>query len=407
MNFKQHLNCRVCNSDKLTPYLDLGQLPLSNNLAASSVDPIHNQRYPLKVLLCEECGLSQLSIVIPPEEMFCHYVYRSSISQGYVDHCRQMAKDLKKKLNLNQSSFHIDIAGNDCALLKEFKEEIGLEILNVDPAQNLAPICEAIEIPTLTFFWGMDAAMRVVNGFGRADLITATNVFAHVDDVTEFLQAAKHALKPGGVLVMEFPYLIDFIEKSEFDTVYFEHLSYFSIYPLTLLCEKLGLCVMNVEKQDIHGGSVRVTIGRGNSDGSVFEFVFNERRHYSLIDRYQEFAEDVEVTIKKFRDGLNKLKSQGNKIAGFAASAKGNTLLNSSLVDLGTVSYIVDETPEKIGKYSPGTFIPIVSMMDMMRNPPDYLVILSWNFSEAIIKKCKDAGYKGKFILPLTFEIID
>ena len=408
MNYKEHLQCRVCDSDRLTAYLDLGMMPLSNNLASSTMDKIHEERYPLKVMICEQCGLSQLSIVIPPEELFSHYVYRSSIAQGYVNHCRQMAKDLKVKYKLNQSSFHIDIAGNDCALLKEFREEIGLKILNVDPAENLAPICEAIEIPTLTYFWGMDVANRIVNGHGKADLITATNVFAHCDNVKEFLSACKYVLKPSGVLVLEFPYLIDFIENSEFDTVYFEHLSYFSIYPLTLLCEDLGLNVMSVEKHDIHGGSVRVVIGNGNQDKSVYKFVFDERRRYSDIKRYNEFADDVQLTIGSFRRNLQGLKSKGAMIAGFAASAKGNTLLNSAGITVGTMSYIVDETPEKVGKYSPGTRIPIVSMMDMMRNQPDYLVILSWNFANEIKLKCRLAGYKGKFIIPIPeFKIID
>lgn len=408
MNYKEHTNCRVCGSDRLTAYLDLGMMPLSNNLASSTLDNIHDERYPLKVLLCGQCGLSQLSIVIPPEELFSHYVYRSSIAQGYVNHCRQMAKDLKVKFKLNQSSFHVDIAGNDCALLKEFRDEIGLRILNVDPAENLAPICEAIEIPTLTFFWGMDVARRIVNTDGYADIITATNVFAHCDNVKEFLSACKHVLKPEGVLILEFPYLIDFIENSEFDTVYFEHLSYFSIYPLTLLCEDLGLKVMNVEKHDIHGGTVRITIGTGHQDGSVFKFVIDERRKYSDISRYNEFAEDVQLTISSFRRNIHSLKSEGMKIAGFAASAKGNTLLNSAGITVGTMSYIVDETPEKIGKYSPGTRIPIVSMIDMMRNPPDYLVILSWNFSKEIKLKCRLAGYRGKFIIPIPkFQIVD
>lgn len=409
MNYKEHLTCRVCDSDKLTPYLDLGMMPLSNNLATSTLDKIHEERYPLKVLLCEQCGLSQLSIVIPPEELFSHYVYRSSIAQGYVTHCRQMAKELKERYKLNQASFHIDIAGNDCALLKEFRDEIGLRILNVDPAENLAPICEAIEIPTLTYFWGMDVANRIVNGHGKADLITATNVFAHCDNVKEFLSAVKYVLKPEtGILVMEFPYLIDFIDNSEFDTVYFEHLSYFSIYPLTLLCEDIGLQVMTVDKQDIHGGSVRVIIGYGNQDRSVYRYVFNERRHYASIKKYNEFAEDVQLTIGSFRRNVMGLKSNGAKVAGFAASAKGNTLLNCAGITPGTMSYIVDETPEKIGKYSPGTRIPIVSVTDMMRNPPDYLVILSWNFAAEIKLKCKLAGYRGKFIIPIPdFQIVE
>ncbi len=404
--YKEHLNCRVCDSDRLIPYLDLGKLPLSNNLAVSSVDPIHNQKYPLKVLLCENCGLSQLSVVIDPKTLFGHYVYRSSISKGYVDHCKQMAKDLKKRLT--KDSFHIDIAGNDGALLEQFKKVIGHKILNVDPAENLTGICESAGIPTLNFFWGMDVARRIVNSFGKADLITATNVFAHVDNVKEFIQAVKYVLKPGGVLVLEFPYLIDFIENGEFDTVYFEHLSYFSVYPLTLLCEQAGLSVLNVEQQDIHGGSIRVTIGHGEPDETVGVYVKIERKYYSRINKYIGFAEDVHLSISNFNAGINKLKVSGYKIAGFAASAKGNTLLNCAGISVGSMSYIVDQTPEKIGKYSPGTHIPIVSMLELERSPPDYLVILSWNFAEEIIDKCRKAGYVGKFIIPIPeFKILE
>jgi SAM-dependent methyltransferase len=406
--YKEQVICRVCQSEKLTPYLDLGLLPLSNNLANSIVDPIHNQKFPLKVLLCEDCGLSQLSIVIDPQTLFGNYVYRSSISKGYLDHCKQMAISLQKKHNLTKDSYHIDIAGNDGALLCEFKKVIGHKILNVDPAENLGAICQATGIPTLTYFWGMDVAKRIVNGYGKADLITATNVFAHVDNVKEFIQAAKHVLKPTGVLILEFPYLIDFIENGEFDTVYFEHLSYFSIYPITLLCKQAGLSVMNVEHHDIHGGSVRVTIGHGREDDTVFNYVKNERINYSSIERYHQFAEDVHLTIDQFDRGINKLRAEGKTIAAFAASAKGNTLLNSAGITCGSIKYIVDQTPEKLGKYSPGTFIPIVSMIELERNPPDYLVILSWNFAKEIMDKCNKAGYRGKYIIPIPmFQIID
>lgn len=380
-------------------------MPLSNNLAESSTDKIHGEKYPLQVLLCEACGLSQLSIVIDPEKMFGHYVYRSSISQGYVNHCRDMARDLQKKHNLDRDSFHIDIAGNDGALLEQFRDVIGCSILNVDPAKNLAAICDAAGIPTLTRFWGMETARVIVNSFGKADLITATNVFAHVDKVREFIEAAKYVLKPTGVLVLEFPYLINFIEGKEFDTIYFEHLSYFSIYPITLLCHELGLNVLHVERQDIHGGSIRVTIGEGSEETNLYELIREERDQYSTIDCYEQFAADVRITIDNFRNGIYDLKGT---VAGFAASAKGNTLLNASGLTVGKIKYIADETPGKIGKYSPGTFIPIVSMSDMMRHPPDYLVILSWNFAEEIIDKCRAAGYKGKFVIPIPeVKIID
>lgn len=401
--YKQHTNCRVCNGD-LTEYINLGNLPLSNNLCSSPVE--HASTYPLKVMLCNDCGLSQLSIVIDPQTLFGHYVYRSSINKGYVDHCRQMALDLTKQYGLTGESFHVDIAGNDGALLREFKNVLGLKILNVDPAENLGAICQATGIPTLTYFWSSETARRVLNGFGQADLITATNVFAHVDDVYDFLEGVRLLLKPEGVCILEFPYLLDFIRNNEFDTIYFEHLSYFSIRPLVRLAEKVGLAVMKVEGQNIHGGSVRVHIGQGPVDKSVKQYMLKE---YEVTqETYQHFAESAHLVIRQFSYELNKLRIAGKKIAGFAASAKGNTLLNCAAVTCGTMKYIVDETPEKIGKYSPGTHIPIVSMIELQQNPPDYLVILSWNFKEDIISKVKAAGYTGKFIIPIPeFQILD
>ena len=405
MFYKNHANCRICNSDKLTPYLDLGNLPLTNNLAESVTDLIHEQKYPLKLVFCESCGLSQLSIVIEPEAMFSHYVYRSSISKGYLDHCHQMALDLKQKYSLTDRSFHVDIAGNDGALLSQFREVLGHRCLNVDPAKNLVPICEAQGIATIAQFWGMKAANTLVKTYGFADLITATNVFAHVDNVHEFLLSVRLSLKPTGVLVMEFPYLIDFIDNHEFDTIYHEHLSYFSIYPLTLLCEELGLTVMSVSKQEIHGGSVRVTIGYGSQEGSVGRFVAHERENYGKIERYYEFAEDVQLTLMAFKNGLKTLRGT---VAGFAASAKGNTLLNCAGVNGNQLKYIVDQTPEKIGKFSPGTRIPIYAIEQLKTNPPDYLVILSWNFCDEIIGKCRAAGYKGRYVIPIPeFKVIE
>lgn len=405
MNFKEHINCRVCGSGKLAPYIDLGKLPLSNNLCNTVYD--NPERFPLRVLLCEECGLSQLSIVIDPEVLFGHYVYRSSINEGYRNHCRYMAVELKNRYNLNSTSFMVDIAGNDGALLHEFKSEIGLNVLNIDPAKNLAPVCEGKNIPVISEFWSEDMGTKIVNKYGEADLITATNVFAHVDDVNDFILGVKALLKLTGALVMEFPYLIDFIEKREFDTCYFEHLSYFSISPLKDLCSKCGLTLMDVEKQDIHGGSVRVHIGYGKQQESVVRYIESEKK-YKLIDQYISFANFSYNTINEFRNNIAELNKSKYRVAAFAASAKGNTLLNCASITNVNIEYVVDETPEKRYKYSPGTHIPIFPMEALQRNPPDYLVILSWNFKDDIISKVRKAGYTGKFIIPIpTFKVID
>lgn len=387
-------------------------MPLSNSLTNTREEALLAKQFPLKVLFCEKCFLSQLSIVVNPELMFSNYVYRSSINKGYVDHARKMAKDLKKKYRLNQSSFMIDIAGNDCALLKEFQKEIGLSVLNVDPAKNLIKICLDDDIPAVSKFWGKDTAKQIVENEGHADLITATNVFAHCDNVREFIESAKYALKPTGVLVLEFPYLLDFIEKVEFDTIYFEHLSYFSITPLYLLCAQCGMNIMEVEKQDIHGGSVRVTIGQGQPNQSVLDYLHSEKE-FNKPEVYFEWAKRVKESAWKFKNGIaslhqNNYPKEGNKIAAFAASAKGNTLLNFTSTNYSIIKYIVDETPEKLNKFSPGTGIQVVGMHKLRTDPPDYLVILSWNFKDEIIAKCRKAGYRGKFIIPIPeFEIVE
>lgn len=400
----QLTECRCCGSKTLNPYLDLGMMPLANNIQDTAELANNVERYPLQVLFCEDCSLSQLSVIIDPVQLFSHYVYRSGINAGYVSHCRDMAKELKVKHTLTEDSFMIDIAGNDGSLLKEFKDEIGLKVLNVDPARNLYEICEGNGVRMFCKFWGMEAAEHIkANWHQPVDLITATNVFAHVHDVKGFLKAAEYVLSDNGVLVLEFPYLIDFIEKKEFDTVYFEHLSYFAITPLMWLVTDCGMKILSVSKQDIHGGTVRVTIAKQWAhipvEHSVDDYVSNELDSgYNYFEKYAGFAGTVKETADNFRKGLSEITGT---IAAFAASAKGNTLLNYIGITDKDLMYIVDETPEKIGKFSPGTCIPIIDIGHMMRCQPDNLLILSWNFKESIIEKCRDAGYTGKFIIPI------
>ncbi len=405
---KKHTNCRVCDSSDLTKYLNLGQMPLANNNETCQTAAKITAKFPLEALFCNNCGLSQLSEVINPEVMFSNYNYRSAVNKGYVKHCQQMAVDLKNKFELTEDSFMIDIAGNDGTLLKQFKNLINLHVLNVDPAKNLTAIAELDGIDSITEFWNEKLAYLLAN---RADLITATNVFAHVDNVKEFISASKIALKKDGVLVLEFPYLVDFIEKFEFDTIYHEHLSYFSIIPLMKLTGMYDMKIISVEKQNIHGGTVRVTIAHEISDhqieSSVSEFVNNEiKLGYHKIDKYQDWSAKVNEIVANFKSKISELKQQGFKIAAFAASAKGNTLLNFSNIGTELIDFIADETPEKIGKFYSGVGIPIVNKQQIIDTPPDYIIILSWNFKDEIIEKLNKI-YKGKYIIPIpSFEII-
>lgn len=410
---KPHHKCRVCGSTNLTKYLDLGIMPLANNLEFTSERAKNKDRFPLQVLFCNDCNLSQLSVVIDPSKMFSYYTYRSSVNLGYVSHCKNMAKDLKSRFDLTDKSFIVDIAGNDGTLLKAFMSELNSNnVLNIDPATNLTAIAEADGVRSINSFWSLKLAIDLRHKLGEADLITATNVFAHVDNVVDFIRASHEMLKIGGVLILEFPYLIDFIEKYEFDTVYFEHLSYFSIIPLVELCNNTGMEVLSVERQNIHGGTVRVCISRKESmlavDSSVYDFCKMEIvGGYNSISKYRDWADVIKSNITNFSSKLLELKKRGCSISAFAASAKGNTLLCSSGINTDIVDYIADETPEKIGKYSPITGIPIVNKSEIIKNPTDYIIILSWNFKDEIIDKLNKI-YKGKYIIPIpNFEIVD
>ena len=405
--------CRVCDGDRLVKYLDLGMMPLANNLAESATAASSMQRYPMQVLYCRDCSLSQLSIVIDPRELFSKYAYRSSINRAYLNHCREMARSVRDSLGLQANDLVVDIAGNDGALLSVFKDELGVRVVNVDPAENLAAIAEASGVPTITSFWGPDAARQIVSDYGRPKLITATNVFAHVDSVRDFAVAAKECLDDDGVLMLEFPYGVDFIEHREFDTIYFEHLSYVLLRPTKRLAEDLGLEVFDVQKQDIHGGSIRVFIGRPDAHDirpSVEQFISREAADgYHDVAVYENWKEEIRSLIDDLVTRISNLKKDGARIAGFAASAKGNTLLNACQFDASTIDYIVDDTPEKIGRFSPGTGIPIVDRSVLASDPPDYLIILAWNFTNEIIATTGEfRGAGGKYIIPIpAFKIIE
>ena len=403
---RPHTNCRVCGSTNLTKYLDLGLMPLANNLEFTSKRAKEKERFPLQVLFCEDCGLSQLSVVIDPVKMFSYYTYRSGVNQPYVDHCRNMILSLSEKYHFKPGTFHIDIAGNDGTLLYEFQSIAGHRGLNVDPASNLTAIAEANGVESVTDFWSTEVAEKITEQKGRAQLITATNVFAHVNNAKDFLSACYLALAEDGILVIECPYIVDFINNMEYDTIYHEHLSVMSILPMHRLCSLLNMKIIDVEKFGIHGGTIRVTIAKESSthqiNDSDFQYVTQENEQgFNKIEVYKKWSKDVNRLIKDFGIKILELKKEGHKIAAFAASAKGNVLLNSSLINTDIIDYIVDETSEKIGKFSPGTGIPIVYKNVLQTNPPDYLVILSWNFADFIMEKVRKMGYKGKFIIPI------
>ena len=396
-----HTNCRVCGSADMSKYLDLGLMPLANNLNATAEQARGAERYPLQVLFCNNCGLSQTSVIVSPKKLFSHYTYRSGINAGYIAHVKRWSESLDLK-----GKYVIDIAGNDGTLLRQFKER-GATVLNVDPAANLTAIAEASGVPSLTAFWNEDTAKTV----GEADYITATNVFAHVPDMRGFLKGVKTALKDDGIFMVEFPYIIPFIGNNEFDTVYFEHMSYLSLLPIMRLSAECGLQVIDVQQSPIHGGTMRVSMAKQTSThkptGAVEMAIHNEiKLGYNHFNKYKDWSVRVDATVRELIDTLVELKRGGSKIVAFAASAKGNTLLNAAKMTTDIIDYIADETPEKIGKFSPGTGIPIVHKDHIQADQPDYIIILSWNFASEIIAKLRPMT-NAKFIIPIpNIEII-
>lgn len=395
--------CRMCGSAELQKYLDLGMMPLANNLAPGSREAREMHRFPMQVQYCNDCSLSQLTVVVDPREMFSHYAYRSSVSQGYVRHCREMAVDVGKRFGLSGGDLVIDIAGNDGTLLAEFRDVLGVNVVNIDPAENISAIAESRGIPTINDYWSTEVAETLVSRYGKPKLATATNVFAHVHDVRGFMLAAKRVLHDDGALMLEFPYAVDFIENREFDTIYFEHLSYVLIRPLARLAADTGMEVFDVEKQDIHGGTVRVFLalqGQKTVASSVGEFLAREQAGgFHEVTRYLSWADEVDALIGELGNRLTALRAGGAKIAAFGASAKGNTLLNACRLDQQTIDYIVDDTPEKIGRFSPGNGVPIVSRQVLDDDPPEYLLILAWNFAREIMDNT--GAYAGKYIIPI------
>ena len=398
--------CRICGSKELAKYLNFGLMPLAN----AYIDPkIKQQEYgfPLEVLFCKNCALSQLSIVVAPKIMFSNYAYHSSISRTFREHCSRMADTVKKMLK-TESPFVVDIASNDGCLIREFKKK-NFRVVGVEPAGNLAAIANKEGLKTIVEFWNREVAERIKQEMGGADAITATNVFAHVHDVKSFIKDANYLLKDDGVLIIEVPYGLNLIKRNEFDTIYHEHLSYFLVKPLQVLFSNEGMELRDVQEVPIHGGTIRVFATKKENKlipknaANVDELLGREKEEglYS-VDAYNEFVKnllDIKIELLKL---LAKLKREKKRIAAYGASAKGNTLLNYCGINSNLVDFIVDDTPEKQDKLYAGNHIPIFGREELERQKPDYLIILAWNFSGEIMEKTKKfSEHGGKYIIPI------
>lgn len=398
--------CRMCKGKHLKKVISLLPTPPANAFLAKKDLKNKESFFPLQVNFCLDCGQLQLTHVVSPELLFSNYVYVSSTSPVFVAHFAEYAKNLIKRFKLNKKSFVIDIGSNDGILLKPLKNK-GIKILGVDPATAIAKKASREGITTLPHFLNTKLAEKIVKQYGCADVVCANNAFAHIHDLDEIVESVKILTKSNGIFVIEFPYLIDFIEKNLFDMIYHEHLSYLSLRPLKAIFDRLGMQIFDAKKVDSHGGSLRVYVqrqgGQKKVQDSIAAFIDKERKlGLDNINTYLKFGKKIETNKKKLIKLLKKLKSQNKTLVGYGAPAKGNTLLNYFKIGLETLDYIVDDSEYKQGLYTPSTHILVVPFSKILETKPDYIFILAWNFATPLMDKLSDfkkAG--GHFIIPV------
>ena len=403
-------HCRICNSSDLVVYLAMGQTPLANSYLSGEDRDKPEFTEELALQVCLSCGLSQLTRVVHPDMMFRNYLYVSSTTQTFRDHCDEMSSTLLQASGAAPGALVLDIASNDGCLLSKFRDR-GMNVIGVDPAENLAREANASGIRTLCAYWSPTIARDIVARFGRPLIVTATNVFAHVDDVHGFVDAVTVCLADRGIFVIECPYLVDFIDRNEFDTAYHEHLSYLAVSPLTRLMEAHGLRVFHVEYfRDLHGGTIRVYVCRDGDHpvtGDVAGYHAREQE-FGLFDRslYTAFAARVQTNKEQLRMLIATLRAEGKTIWAYGASAKGNTLMNFFELTARDVPTVIDDNPKKWGMYTPGSRMHIVGIDQLAHHRVDFLLLLAWNFQAEIIRRSAAAGFAGRFITPVPVPAV-
>lgn len=395
--------CRICKGRDLTRILSLGEHPPVDNFTTAA-GASAEKRYPLDVYFCNGCSLVQLLDVVAEDELFHgEYAYFSSASAPLVEHFRSYADDLKREY-LESGDLVVDIGSNDGALLQFFTD--GYRVLGVEPSGNVAEVARKKGIETLDGFFGVDMAKQIVTTHGKAKVISANNVFAHIDDLDEIVGAVGELLTDDGVFVSESHYLLDLIEHAEFDTVYHEHLCYYSVKPLRHLFERFGMEVCDVRRVATHGGSIRV-YARKKSDTPVMPSVqelldLEAQAGLHALERFSSFQKEVEAIREKLVSLVRGFRAEGKVVTAYGAPAKSGTLLNFCGFTAEDLKYVTDTTPHKVGLLTPGSHIPVVSPDILKSETPDYILLLAWNYKDFILKKEQALRDRGtKFIIPI------
>lgn len=406
------LGCRSCGAQGLTPVLSLGRTPLANALLTSAELSTVEATYPLELVLCEACSLVQITDDVPQEELFGKYLYLSSFSETMLRHAESLAERIVAERRLDDSGLVMEVASNDGYLL-QFYRHAGVPVLGIEPATNIAQIAEERGIRTRCEFFGVEVARRLAAEGCLADVIHANNVLAHVGDLNGVVEGFRLLLKSGGEVIIEVPYVKDMIDGVEFDTVYHEHLCYFSLTALERLFRGHGLVIRDVERLPIHGGSLRVfasaAADRPEPSQAVRELIAQEEGWgVDAPAFYEGFAARVASLKQELCTLLAKLKGDGKSVAAYGASAKGSTLLNFFGIGAEDLEFVADRSTVKQGRYTPGTHLLIRPPEALLEEQPDYVLLLTWNFADEILWQQSEYRRRGgRFIVPIpTLRVV-
>ena len=398
--------CRICHGSSFKSYLNLGFTPPADSFIGKQGLEQPEVYYPLEVCLCLECGISQLGYTVPPDILYQHdYPYESSTTLAGRTHFFNFATSVVDRFKLESGSLVVDVGSNVGVLLDGFKDN-GCRILGIDPSANIVEIAISRGIETINDFISPQVASQVIEMYGRASVVTATNVFAHIDDLDSFMEAVDLLLDDTGVLIIEAPHFLKLVQNLEYDTIYHEHLLYISVRPLNRLFSRFGYEVFDVEEVGIHGGSIRIYVsrsGRYQTTVALSKMLEAEESNRIFdIERLKQFSDDVASHRLKLTALLRSLKTEGYTLAGVSAPAKGMTLLNYCRIGPELLDFVTEKSRLKIGKYTPGMHIPILPDAALAERCPDYALLLAWNFADEIMGNLKEYREKGgKFIIPI------
>ena len=399
--------CRFCRASLQRTFVDLGMSPLCETYPSASDLNRGETYYPLHVYVCEECFLVQLEQYESPENIFSDYAYFSSYSDSWLKHCESYCDKMTKRFSLGSRSFVVEVASNDGYLLQYFVQR-NVPVLGIEPAANVAKVAVQKGVPTLVQFFGAQLAKQLAAEGRGADLVLGNNVLAQVPDLNDFVEGLKILLKPHGVLTLEFPHLLRLIEHNEFDTIYHEHFSYFSLLTTMHILEAHGLKVFDVDELPTHGGSLRVYACRAEDSThqavpAVRELIVEEEKAgLASVAGYESFAQQVKVTKIALVEFLLTAARQGKSVAGYGAPGKSATLLHYCGIGKDLIEYTVDRSPYKQGRFLPGSHIPIHHPDRIRQTKPDYVVILPWNLKDEIMEQLRFIrDWGARFVVPI------